>query len=46
MPNKAAKLRKRKKRLLNIKLKSEGRTSVQHKRFLAKQMERDSRGLF
>jgi hypothetical protein len=32
MPNKKAKERKRKKRLLNIKLKSQGRTSNQIKR--------------
>ena len=35
MPNKAAKDRKRKKRLLNKRLAKEGRTAKQHKKWLA-----------
>ena len=46
MPNKSAKLRKRKKRLLNIKLKKQGRTANQYKRYLEKERERDTHGLF
>ena len=46
MPNKAAKMRKRKKRLLNIKLKSQGRTANQHKKYIEKEKERGNRGLF
>jgi|TARA_B100001079_G_scaffold227567_1_gene205454 hypothetical protein len=34
MPNRAAKDRKRKRMLLNKKLATEGRTAVQHKRWL------------
>ena len=34
MPNKQSKQKKRAKRLLNAKLKREGRTSKQHKRWL------------
>tara|TARA_B100001939_G_scaffold209322_1_gene179991 strand:- start:1656 stop:1826 length:171 start_codon:yes stop_codon:yes gene_type:complete len=37
MPNKSAKQRKQKKAALNKKWKREGRTAVQHKRWLAKQ---------
>ena len=36
MPNRKAKDRKWKKRKLNEKLKKEGRTAVQHKRWLEK----------
>jgi hypothetical protein len=36
MPNKKAKDRKRKRAALNKKLKTEGRTAVQHKKWLAK----------
>ena len=46
MPNKAAKMRKRKKRLLNITLKSQGRTANQYKKYVEKEKERDHRGLF
>lgn len=45
MPNKEAKQRKRSKRLLNIKLKSEGRTSNQHKRFLEKQQNKEKNAI-
>jgi hypothetical protein len=37
MPNNEAKNRKRKKRRLNEKWKKEGRTAIQHKKWLAKQ---------
>ena len=37
MPNKEAKQRKKAKRLLNMKLNKEGRTSNQHQRFLEKE---------
>ena len=40
MPNRKAKDRKRKKRLLNKKLAAEGRTAVQHKKWKAKQAEK------
>jgi hypothetical protein len=40
MPNKEAKQRKRAKRLLNIKLNREGRTSNQHLKFLEKENKR------
>jgi len=40
MPNKEAKQRKRLKRLLNTKLKREGRTSNQYQRFLEKENKR------
>ena len=40
MPNIKAKDRKRKRRLLNKKLESEGRTAKQHKKWLAKQKEK------
>ena len=40
MPNRKAKDRKRKRRLLNKKLESEGRTAKQHKKWLAKQEEK------
>ena len=40
MPNRKAKDRKRKRRLLNKKLESEGRTAKQHKKWLAKQKEK------
>ena len=46
MPNKAAKMRKRKKGLLNVKLKSQGRTANQYKKYIEKQKERGDRGLF
>tara|TARA_Y100000034_G_scaffold132734_2_gene196428 strand:- start:2609 stop:2752 length:144 start_codon:yes stop_codon:yes gene_type:complete len=36
MPNSAAKNRKRKRRLLNLKLKKEGRTAIQVKRYREK----------
>jgi hypothetical protein len=37
MPNRKAKDNKRKKRLLNKKWATEGRTAVQHKKWLTKQ---------
>ena len=37
MPNRKAKDNKRKKRLLNKKWATEGRTAVQHKKWLAKE---------
>jgi hypothetical protein len=37
MPNKKAKDRKRKRMLLNKKWATEGRTAVQHKKWLAKE---------
>ena len=40
MPNSKAKNRKRKKALLNKKWATEGRTAVQHKKYLAKQKEK------
>ena len=40
MPNKSAKDRKRKRRLLNKKWSIEGRTAAQHKKWLAKQEEK------
>ena len=40
MPNRKAKDRKRKRRLLNKKLESEGRTAKQHKKWVAKQKEK------
>ena len=40
MPNSGAKQRKRKKALLNEKWSTEGRTSKQHKKWLAKQEEK------
>ena len=40
MPNRTAKDNKRKKRLLNKKWATEGRTAVQHKKWLAKQAEK------
>lgn len=40
MPNKEAKQRKRAKRLLNMKLNGEGRTSNQYQRFLEKENKR------
>ena len=40
MPNRKAKDRKRKKRLLNKRLNSEGRTAKQHKKWLAKQEDK------
>ena len=40
MPNKEAKQRKKAKRLLNMKLNKEGRTSNQHQRFLEKENKR------
>ena len=40
MPNRKAKDRKRKKKLLNKKWATEGRTAVQHKKYLAKQAEK------
>ena len=40
MPNRKAKDRKRKRRLLNKKLESEGSTAKQHKKWLAKQKEK------
>ena len=40
MPNRGAKDRKRKRRLLNKKWATEGRTANQHKKWLAKQEER------
>ena len=43
MPNRSAKERKRKRRLLNKKWAREGRTANQHKKYLAKQ-EVDKRG--
>ena len=39
MPNTKAKDRKRRRRQLNEKWKKEGRTSKQHKKWLAKQKE-------
>ncbi len=46
MPNKKAKERKRKKRLLNIKLKSQGRTANQVKRKKLKRGDNDGRRLY
>tara|TARA_R100000234_G_scaffold82202_1_gene51854 strand:+ start:3826 stop:3978 length:153 start_codon:yes stop_codon:yes gene_type:complete len=40
MPNKDAKNRKKKRALLNKKWASEGRTAVQHKKWLVKQAEK------
>ena len=40
MPNRAAKDRKRNKRKLNERWAREGRTAVQHKKWLAKQEEK------
>jgi len=40
MPNREAKRRKWKKRLLNKKLNTEGRTAKQHKKWLAKQKDK------
>ena len=40
MPNRAAKDRKRNKRKLNERWSREGRTAVQHKKWLAKQEEK------
>ena len=40
MPNREAKRRKWKKRLLNKKWATEGRTTAQHKKWLAKQKEK------
>ena len=40
MPNRGAKDRKRKKAALNKKWSTEGRTAVQHKKWLAKQEEK------
>tara|TARA_R100001510_G_C7652328_1_gene210137 strand:- start:2825 stop:2950 length:126 start_codon:yes stop_codon:yes gene_type:complete len=40
MPNKDSKQRKRVKRLLNMKLNREGRTSNQYRRFLEKENKR------
>ena len=40
MPNTKAKDRKRKRRLLNKKWATEGRTANQHKKWLAKQEEK------
>ena len=39
MPNSKAKDRKRKRRNLNERWKKEGRTAIQHKRWLAKEKE-------
>ena len=40
MPNRKAKENKRRKRILTKKLATEGRTAVQHKKWLAKQEEK------
>ncbi len=40
MPNKKAKDRKRKRRLLNKKWATEGRTSTQHKKWLEKEKDK------
>ena len=40
MPNRTAKENKRKKAALNKKWATEGRTAVQHKKYLAKQAEK------
>tara|TARA_B100000287_G_scaffold288450_1_gene271830 strand:- start:720 stop:872 length:153 start_codon:yes stop_codon:yes gene_type:complete len=40
VPNRKAKDRKRKKRLLNKKWAAEGRTAIQHKKWLTKQEEK------
>jgi hypothetical protein len=40
MPNRKAKDNKRRKRMLTKKLATEGRTAVQHKKYLAKQAEK------
>ena len=42
MPNRKAKDRKRKRMLLNKRLATEGRTTKQHKKYLAKQKEKGS----
>ena len=44
MPNKKAKDRKRFKRKLNEKWSREGRTSVQHKKWLSKQKKQKTGG--
>lgn len=41
MPNKAAKMRKRKKYLLNMKLNKQGRTANQYKKYLKKEQRND-----
>ena len=46
MPNKKAKERKRKKRLSNMKLKSQGRTANQVKRKKLKRGDNDGRRLY
>ena len=46
MPNKEAKKRKRSKRLLNTKLKRQGRTANQYKRFLEKENNKENHGIF
>ncbi len=46
MPNKEAKQAKRVKRLLNIKLKRQGRTAGQYRKFLEKQKDRENNGVF
>jgi len=40
VPNKKAKDRKRKRRLLNKKWATEGRTSIQHKKWLKKEKDK------
>ena len=42
MPNRKAKDRKRKRMLLNKRWATEGRTTKQHKKYLAKQKEKGS----
>lgn len=46
MPNKEAKNKKRAKRLLNIKLNRQGRTSNQYKRFIEKENNRKRNDIF
>ena len=46
MQNLTKKKKNIKKRLLNIKLKSQGRTANQHKKYIEKEKERGNRGLF
>jgi len=42
MPNKAAKQAKRMRRQINIRLKREGRTANQHRRFVKKEEEKSN----
>ena len=46
MPNTKAKDRKRKKRMLNKKWATEGRTAVQHKKWLEKNKDNPMKNIF